>query len=74
MKIFNKIFVPAEWKNVPGNFFETEDSPGATKYIRKEAFIESALSWLREYGDDYIDCYSDKCLLLEDFEKAMKEI
>jgi hypothetical protein len=38
----DKIYIPGEWLHIPSNHFETEDSPGATEYIRKEALLEWA--------------------------------
>jgi len=38
----DKIYIPGEWLHVPSNHFETEDSPGATEYIRKDALLEWA--------------------------------
>ena len=44
----NKIYIPGKWLCVPKNHFETEDSPGATEYIRKEVILE----WLNEKHKD----------------------
>jgi len=38
----DKIYIPDEWLHIPSNHFETEDSPGATEYIRKDALLEWA--------------------------------
>ena len=42
MKTPDKIYIPGEWLCIPKNHFETEDSPGATEYIRKDALLEWA--------------------------------
>ena len=42
MKTPDKIYIPGKWLCVPSNHFETEDSPGATEYIRKDALLEWA--------------------------------
>ena len=47
----DKIYIPGEWLHVPSNHFETEDSPGATEYIRKDALLE----WAKEQIKDYLD-------------------
>ena len=54
MKAPDKIYIPAEWMNVPKNFFETKESIGATEYIRKDALLE----WAKDYLDQRI--YDDK--------------
>ena len=38
----DKIYIPGKWLHVPSNQFEMEDSPGATKYIRKDTLLEWA--------------------------------
>lgn len=38
----DKIYIPAEWMDVPGNIFDTKPSTGATEYIRKDALLEWA--------------------------------
>ena len=38
----DKIYIPAERMDVPGNIFETEPSTGATEYIRRDALLEWA--------------------------------
>jgi len=41
----DKIYIPGKWLNVPSNHFDTEDSPGATEYIRKDDLLEWAKNW-----------------------------
>lgn len=53
MKAPDKIYVPAEWMNVPSNLFETEPSPDATEYIRKDAVTQA----IREYLENWLDSY-----------------
>ena len=43
-KVPDKIYIPGEWLCIPKNHFETEDSPGATEYIRKDLILE----WCRD--------------------------
>ena len=38
----DKIYIPGKRLCAPKNHFETEDSPGATEYIRKDALLEWA--------------------------------
>ena len=40
----DKIYIPSECMDVPGNIFETEPSTGATVYIRKDALLK----WISE--------------------------
>ena len=47
MKMPGKIYIPGKWLCIPKNFFETEDSPGATEYIRKDALLE----WAKEHQE-----------------------
>lgn len=49
----NKIYVPAEWMNVPSNLFETEPSPDATEYIRKDAVTQAICEYLENWLDAY---------------------
>lgn len=51
--IQNKIYVPAEWMNVPSNLFETTPSSDATEYIRKDAVAQV----VREYLENWLDSY-----------------
>ena len=44
----DKIYIPGKWLHIPSNHFETEDSPGATEYIRKDALVV----WLNERIND----------------------
>jgi len=52
MKAPNKIYIPAEWMNVPSNLFDTQPSTGATEYIRKDALLEWAEK--EQYDSDTI--------------------
>lgn len=55
----DKIYVPAEWMNVPSNLFETETSPDATEYIRKDAVTQA----IREYLENWLDAYKVERLI-----------
>ena len=49
----NKIYIPADWMNVPSNMFETEPGPDATEYIRKDKVTQA----IREYLENWLDSY-----------------
>lgn len=36
----DKIYIPAEWMNVPSNLFETGPGPDDTEYICKDTMIQ----------------------------------
>lgn len=49
----DKIYVPAEWMNVPSNLFDTEPSLDTTEYIRKDTVTQV----IREYLENWLDSY-----------------
>ena len=53
MKKADKIYVPAEWMNVPSNLFDTEPSLDATEYVRKDAVV----SIIKDYLENWLDSY-----------------
>lgn len=55
----DKIYVPAEWMNVPSNIFETKPSQDATIYIRKDAVTKT----IHDYLENWLDAYKIERLI-----------
>lgn len=69
-KLPDKIYVTPHFDR---RYFSKEIDDESVEYVRKDAFIEKALSFIRNCTSYDGLCYKSKCVNIEDFKKYMEE-